>query len=87
MSLANALQLVTLVMTFVMILKHLLAPSLATSCLPVDFILVEKLAYVVCTICTVVTGQALKAVMYEAVFESPLEKSCPVVLQGRRLEI
>ena len=59
----------TLVMTFAMILKHLLAPSLATSCLPGDFILVEKLAYAVCTIFTVVIGQALKAVTYEAAFD------------------
>ena len=40
-----------------MTLKHLLALSLATPCLPVYFLLVENLEYAICAIFTVVLGQ------------------------------
>lgn len=48
--------------------KHLLAMSLATPCLPVDFLIVKNLEYALCAIFTVVLGQLSTAVTYEAAF-------------------
>ncbi len=55
-------------MTLVMTLKHLLALSLATTRLPVDFLIVENLEYALCAIITVVLGQLSTAVTHEAAF-------------------
>lgn len=56
----------TLVISLVVILKHLRTLSLASPYLPVDFLLVENLQYALRAIFTILFGQSATAITYEA---------------------